>query len=454
MDELNKENNGVDEYYEEEEISDEELIVSDDVERKIIWQPKDFTIRELQTMKLDGDLDLQPDYQRNFVIDKPKASRLIESILMDVPIPVIYLAEEKDGSFSVIDGQQRLASFIGFVEGIFPDDKKTDFKLTGLRILRELNKKKFSDLDKKLQNKIKTTTLHSILIKKESNDDIKFEIFERLNTGAIKLNEDEIRNSVYRGPYIELLDELAENSVFHSLVRKDNFKKRMIYRGMILRFLALSEKSYMNYKPSIKQFCNKELRDNRFLNKDKAGEYKKRFEHCIDLCRTVFGENSFRRFLPGNEDDFNGKWTTSRINMALYDIQMCGFAIYDKNQIVSHSDEIRDKLLQLMTNDEEFIRSIEIQTSDKEQVTKRFKIWFDTLDSIVTHKQQDRNFAYKIKEELFAKDKKCKLCNQNIMMIEDSEVDHIIPFSKGGKTEIKNAQITHRYCNRKKNNSV
>ena len=92
---------------------------------------------------------------------------------------------------------------------------------------------------------------HTIIIKKESNDDVKFEIFERLNTGSIKLNEDEIRNTVYRGKYINLLAELENNETFHKLIKKDNFKKRMIYRGMILRFFALSEKSYLNYKPSI-----------------------------------------------------------------------------------------------------------------------------------------------------------------------------------------------------------
>lgn len=92
------------------------------------------------------------------------------------------------------------------------------------------------------QNKIRKTTLHTIVIKKESNEDVKFEIFERLNTGSIKLNEDEIRNTVYRGNYIKLLSELENNTTFHEIIQKDNYKKRMIYRGMILGFSLLVRK--------------------------------------------------------------------------------------------------------------------------------------------------------------------------------------------------------------------
>jgi hypothetical protein len=438
-------------YYEQEEESDDEIIIDQPQERKIIWQPKDFTLRELFTMKMERDLDLQPAYQRNFVFDNKKASRLIESILMDVPIPVIYIAEESNNKFSVIDGQQRLTSFLSYIEGKLPDG--SEFKLSGLKILRELNKKKFDDLDPSLQTKIKTTALHTIIIKKESNEDIKFEIFERLNTGSIKLNEDEIRNSVYRGKYIALLKELADDEWFHLLVKKDNFKKRLIYRGMILRFLALSERTYLNYKPSIKQFCNKELRENRNLSEEKQEEYRLRFKKSVELCKIVFGENAFKRYIPGNSEDPNGKWVSSRINMALFDIEMCGFALYEKNQVVSHADEIREGLLSLLSTNEDFIRSIEIQTSDKEQVTKRFSIWLSFLDSVVSSKQP-RTFPYEVKKQLFTENPTCGICNNQILLIEDAEVDHVDPFSRGGPTTNGNAQLAHRYCNRKKQNKI
>lgn len=446
-------------YLTHEEELEIDAVVEDDVEldveagqRKIIWQAKDFSIREFLTMKNDGELILQPIYQRNFVATDLIASKLIESILLDVPIPVVYLAEEQDGSFSVIDGQQRLTSFLSFLEGKFPDSRP--FKLSGLKVLSELNRKLFVDLDSDLQKKIRSTTIHSIIIKKESNPDIKFEIFERLNTGSTKLNEDEIRNTVYRGNYIELLAELSENTVFHSLVKKDNFKKRMIYRGMILRFFALSEKSYINYKSSMKQFSNKELRDNRELSSNKLKEYKARFEHCLDLVKVVFGDMAFRRYMPG-DNGAPGKWGETQINMALYDVQMVGFVNYSKNDVLANADLIREGLLDLMINNQQFKEQITWQTSDTDVLKKRFRTYMDMLDRIIGDPQySQRTFSYSVKEQLFKNSPYCAISGQKILAIEDSEVDHIIPYSKGGKTEILNAQLVLRYFNRAKSDKM
>lgn len=433
-------------------VENQELELNEDDSRKIVWQAKDFSIREFASMLQDGDLDLQPEYQRKYVATPKIASKLIESVIMDVPIPVIYLAEEQDGTYSVIDGQQRLTSFLSFINGKYPSGDT--FKLTGLKVYKELNRKTFADLEKEYQNKIRKTTLHTIVIKKESNEDVKFEIFERLNTGSIKLNEDEIRNTVYRGNYIKLLAELEESETFHNVVQKDNYKKRMIYRGMILRFFAISEKSYLNYQPSMKQFCNKELRDNRFLTDEKAKEYRNRFNDCIDLVKVVFGETAFRRYIPSDKEREQGNWTTTRINMALYDIQMCGFVNYSKNEVLRNADFIREAMIELMINNREFIDSILIQTSNKEVLKKRFKIWFEKLDEIIGNNgYEQRTFSYQVKKELFDKNPVCAISGQRILAIEDAEVDHIVPFSKGGKTEMDNAQLVLRYFNRAKNNN-
>jgi len=446
-------------YLTQEEELEIESLTEDDVDldvdagqRKIIWQAKDFSIREFLTMKNDGELVLQPLYQRNFVATDLIASKLIESILLDVPIPVVYLAEEQDGSYSVIDGQQRLTSFLCFLEGKFPDTRP--FKLSGIKVLPELNRKLFTELDNELQKKIRSTTIHSIIIKKESNPDIKFEIFERLNTGSTKLNEDEIRNTVFRGSYIELLSELSENPVFHGLVKKDNFKKRMIYRGMILRFFALSEKSYINYKSSMKQFSNKELRENKDLSPNKVREYKARFEHCLDLVKVVFGDMAFRRYMPGNDGE-SGKWGETQINMALYDIQMVGFVNYSKNDVLAKADLIREGLLDLMITNQQFKEQLIWQTSDTDVLKKRFRTYMDMLESIIGDpKYSQRTFPFSVKEELFKNNPYCAISKQKILAIEDSEVDHIIPYSKGGKTEISNAQLVLRYFNRAKSDKM
>jgi Protein of unknown function DUF262/HNH endonuclease len=440
-------------YYSSEENADDGELIKG----KVFIEKKDLPIREYKTMFEEGDLILQPDYQRKYVVDIKFASRLIESIILDVPIPAVFLAEEQDGKFSVIDGQQRLTSFIHFLLGYLPDDKKTVFKLTGTKQLsvEQGRGKTYAQIDDlAVKNKIKTTSIQAIIIKNSSHEDLKFAIFERLNTGSVKLNEDELRNSIYRGNYINLLDRLDEEPDFHALVRNENWKKRMIYRGMILRFLSLSEKSYINYKASMKQFCNKELRENRNLDAKKAKDYEQRFKKCLDLVKIVFGDKAFRRFLVGTPKEPNGKWTTTKINMALYDIQMCGFLDYQKSQIVPKADEIREAMINLMCNNQDFINSIELKTNDTGTLKSRFEIWYSVLKKIIGNKiNNSRNFTYEQKETLFKQSKaKCAICGQKILQIEDSEVDHIKPHSKGGETILSNAQITHRYCNRAKGN--
>lgn len=162
-------------------------------ERRVYSDKRDRSIFELYRQYQKGNLELRPEFQRLHVWDNSKSSRLIESVLWEVPIPVIYLSEESDSKYSVIDGQQRLNAFIKFLEN--------NLRLSGLAILTELNGKRFQDMPKDLQDKFENATIRIIEIRKESNPDVRFDIFERLNTGAVQLNAQELRNCIYRGEY-------------------------------------------------------------------------------------------------------------------------------------------------------------------------------------------------------------------------------------------------------------
>jgi hypothetical protein len=434
------------EIYSELEIddTDTELNISDD-KKDIVYLTKDLTIRNLLDMKVDGDLNIQPEYQRNFVASKKISSALIESVLMNVPIPTVYLAEESDNTLSVIDGQQRLTSFISFLEGKFPDG--TDFRLTGLEVYSNLNRKNFNELEPDLQKKIKNTSIHCIIIKQESNNDIKFDIFERLNTGSTALNEDELRNVMYRGPYMNLITKLAQDPILHNLVRKDEMKKRMKYIGLVSEFFAVSEKTLL-YTSPMKQFCNKELRDNRFMTKEKQKEYEDRFYHCLDLVNTVFGDKAFLRYVCGN-DTTTGYYNQNKFSYALFHLQMVGFVQYTKNQVLSKADAIREGMLDLMCNNPEFQDLLLIKTNNTDRFKRRFRIYMDMLESIIS-KPTNRIFPYSIKEQLFNQNPTCAISGQKILKIEDAEVDHIVPYSKGGETTLSNAQLVLRYFNRSK----
>lgn len=432
---------------------DEALDLSGQV-RDLFWHTWEPGVSELHTKKQDGELVLQPVWQRDFVWNQKKASRLIESVLINVPLPVVYLSEDTDGILTVIDGQQRLTSLISFIEGKFSkfEDELVDFSLKGLDVLPELNNQKFSELDKKAQRKIKNTPIRCIVIEAKSHPDIKFEIFERLNTGAEKLNDDELRNSIYRGPYIELLKELAGNKDFQFLLNRPQFHKRMKDRGMVLRFLTFWNKTYLKYKPSIKQFLNHEIDENKNLSNDRASDYRIRFFRAIEMSKLVFGKEAFRRYIPGSAENPEGKWSVTRINMALFDVVTWGFANYEKNQIVPNADIIREELIHLMSNNQEFIDSIMIQTSNTEQLQKRFEIWKNSLKEIIGYigRKEPRSFSFALKKELFEADSTCALCGQAIRNIDDSEVDHIKHYWRGGTTIPENARLTHRYCNRQR----
>jgi hypothetical protein len=428
-----------------ENDDDQELKINDD-KKDIVYLTKDLTIRNLLDMKVDGDLKIQPDYQRNFVASKKISSSLIESVLLNVPIPTVYLAEESDGSLSVIDGQQRLTSFISFLEGKFPDG--SDFRLSGLKVYSDLNRKSFNDLLPEFQKKIKNTSIHCIIIKQESNSDIKFEIFERLNTGSTALNEDELRNTVYRGPYINLISRLSDHPLLHQLIRKDEMRKRMKYRGVVLEFFGISEKTLL-YTSPMKQFCNKELRDNRYMAIEKQKEYEERFYHCLDLVNTVFGDKAFLRYIPGNSET-PGYYISNKFSYALFHLQMVGFVGYTKNQVLSKADAIREGMLDLMCNNSEFQDLLLTATNSTDRFKRRFRIYMDMLDNIIT-KPTNRIFPYSVKEQLFNNNPTCAISGQKILKIEDAEVDHIVPYSKGGETINSNAQLVLRYFNRSKN---
>jgi hypothetical protein len=199
---------------------------------------------------------------------------------------------------------------------------------------------------------------------------------------------------------------------------------------------------------------NKELRDNIDLSPTKVKEYKAKFEHCLDLVKVVFGDMAFRRYMPGDNGEV-GKWGESQINMALYDIQMVGFVNYSKNEVLSKADLIREGLLDLMINNQQFKEQLIWQTSDTDVLKKRFRTYMDMLEAIIGDpKYSLRNFPFSAKEELFNEKPYCAISGQKILAIEDSEVDHIIPYSKGGKTEKSNAQLVLRYFNRAKKDKV
>lgn len=445
----------------------EEIVLDDEMDteeqddlsgkRKIYTEQGDPEINSLHRRYQKGRLNVQPSFQRQFIWDKIKSSRLIESALLDIPIPIVYLSEEKDGKVNVIDGQQRLTAFFSFIDGKYPDG--TDFKLTGLKVFTELNGKRFNQLSVEIQEKIETYKIRAIKFKKESDGDLQFEIFARLNSGSDPLNDQELRNCVFRGRFNELIKELAQDKDFKYLLGIATPDRRMKDREFVLRFAAFYFNTYLHYTAPIKKFLNDSMEKFRNISTLDEENLRTAFKNTIQIIKSLLGESAFKRYYRGDEKNINGKWEKQQFNVSLFDILMYSFATEDKNKVFQNLDRIREALIDLMTNDQDFIDSILLSTSSKRAVTIRFDKWRLTLQSIIgIGIKEPRCFSFQLKQELFASNNTCAICGNKILQIDDAAVDHIEQYWTGGKTIPINARLTHRYCNnarpRIENNSL
>ena len=243
----------LEDYDELEEEDNQALDNYVEEDREVFIDKSQMSIFELHRRYIRGDLDLTPAYQRKSVWNRIKNSKLIESVLRNIPIPAIYLSEKEESGWEVIDGQQRLRAFFSFLED--------GYELGKLPVLSSLNNVVFTNLDGKYQRKIEDYQLNIFIIKKESHADIKFDIFERINEGATELNAQELRNCIFRGEGIELIRSLASQEEFISVIGKRIQITRCKHEEIILRLISFYLKGFDNYRGNLNIFLNETLRN-------------------------------------------------------------------------------------------------------------------------------------------------------------------------------------------------
>ena len=230
-------------------------------ERKVLIQQYDYAVRTLVDMVIEGDLILNPDYQRLYRWEPEKASRFVESIVLNIPVPVVYFAEEGDGTFSVIDGQQRLTSLLNFIK---PETGK-ELRLSGLKLRPDINGMLFGDLARTDRSAITKRPIRCIVVLNESDQALKFEVFERLNTGSSSLTEQEVRNSIYHGNFNDLIKEFAHNAKFLEMIAlPDQHKRNMKAEELVLRFFAYRDLGETTHYPgNYTEYLNNYMEQNR-----------------------------------------------------------------------------------------------------------------------------------------------------------------------------------------------
>lgn len=326
---------------------DEDFYSDDDLFSISSWGA-DLSFRELIDRYNEGGL-VKPELQRKYVWDKSEASRFIDSLLLGLPVPSVFLAKTKDEKMLIVDGYQRIMTVYDFVRGIFSSDDKV-FKLTRSdKINARWRGKAFAELSETEQRKIKNTTIHAIIFVQEqpagTNTSL-FQVFERINTSGSTLLPQEIRNCVSQGKFNSLLfalNKLPEWRILFGLAAED---VRMRDLEFILRFFALSSNSLKQETKegiSLKRFLNVYMNENRDPSDAELSAFTKRFTDAVHFLHVHFGGSAFHNISSTHPDRL-----VTKFNPTVFDSLMIAtdFALaHGVTQLPANAEEKRRQLL-------------------------------------------------------------------------------------------------------------
>ncbi len=312
----------------------------------------DYTVDRLVDRLNSGKIII-PDFQRKYVWNIKDASRFIESLILGLPVPGVFFCQEKEtNKMLVIDGQQRLKSLQFFYNKVFKDSQV--FKLKGVQ--EDLDGLTVDDLDSNDKNKLDDSVIHATVIKQDSPEDDDssiYMIFERLNTGGMKLAPQEIRACIYHGSFNEMLAQLATNEDWKKIYAAEN--QRLKSEELILRFFTLYEK-HNAYKKGLKGFLNKYMEENQNIGDERQSILKKLFSTTIKYIYDNIGENAFR--------------LSKNLNAAVYDSVMIGVANRLSSDVDTDTRKFKDRYTELLEN-ADYRKYVESNTASETSVKGR-----------------------------------------------------------------------------------
>lgn len=343
-------------------------------QNRLVFQSSDLSLEAIANMVAGEAIDIKPKYQRRERWNKDKQSALIESFLLNIPVPPIYLAEDEYGKYSVIDGKQRVTSIYNFIL------KKE--RLVNLEKFKEIEGLTFDELPSPLNNALKIRPyIRVITLLKQSDSLLKYEVFNRLNTGGDKLLSQEIRNAAFEGELNDLLVSLSENEFFRiqfNIETKSKREKSKIYKEMldveyVLRFFTLRD-SWNNFNGNMKIAMDNYMEKN-YRDKDlNVGELNSIFHKTIELCSIIWGERAFKRPDGRNE-----------IIQGIFDVQTVALSFFlnQEDQILQNREQIFNRFEDLYYEDQNFQISMRQFTSNIKQVNYRIGTMIQLFQEIL-----------------------------------------------------------------------
>lgn len=354
----------------EEENAEPEVNIPVVDDREVYTTPSDPDVKTLLGRIEDRSLILHPKFQRASVWDEKRKSRLIESLLLNLPIPPCFLAEDEDGTRVVVDGQQRLIAIDDFYHG--------RYALTGLEVLSNLNGKRWLELPSKFDRKILQRVLRTLVISHHTNPELRFIIFERLNTGAVPLIDQEIRNATLSGRLNDLLDELATKRDFLEAMRIPAPDTRLRHHELILRFFAV-DNALRDYKPPLKLILTNYMRSNRNAPQPVITDLRNKFSAALRASAHAFGQNAFRKF-----DVRTGGYERS-VSKALFDLQMITLGGMVPAQLQDRRQDIEAAFQNLVRNHRDFSDALSRATDHRSRFYLRMRRWIGALEDLGLH---------------------------------------------------------------------
>ena len=312
------------------------------------------TVHDVTRRIEQGRFIMDPDFQRDFIWAEDKQSKLIESVMMRIPLPVFYLAENDDGNLVVVDGLQRLSTFQRFL--------KDDLTLR-LKDRSELDGKKFSKLPNSLQNRVEDCNLILYVIDPKAPDQVRLDIFERVN-GGIPLTRQQMRNCLYMGKATRFLKEQSKTKLFLDTTGHSLRTATMRDREFLNRFCAFTVLGLKKYR-DMDDFLADALREMN-TNPEWIPKLEQSLENALQNNLNLFSKHAFRKHRPG-------QGYRNVINASLWDVMSTGLCKYSPQELEGRSSEVVMGFHKLM-DDDDFIYSITYATNSVKQVNKRFEM--------------------------------------------------------------------------------
>lgn len=333
-------------------------------ERTVKTQNIEYDLETIVKKISRGIIRLNPEYQRKHRWTEEYSSRLIESLILNIPVPLIYISQDIDvdeevhediARYSVIDGQQRLTAIYNFLT-----NKSV---LVGLEVLEDLNGLKYNQLPPFLIRRLEERTIRCLRIDSTIDNQVKYDIFERLNSGSVKLEPQELRNATCRGAFKELIKELVKNPSFiNATSLSDKRIEKMEDEELVLRYFALSYKDgYKSYKSSFKTFLTTKMTEFNTFDSTELEAMKVNFINSFNILENSFVPLPFAKFRSEGNELVN----MSHFNVAVYDSLIVPLSKMNETRILDIDD------FRLLFHDVDYFRAVEGSTNDASRVHLR-----------------------------------------------------------------------------------